>query len=371
MNMSFSFSSLVRLIVVAVLGSTTLAIGISKLDPPKPIRRSPITTRYSNINEYFMNFTERRPRWLDVETGRLITSSLEDGDVLEAASCAPWVDEKGGYQVVGRWSSRTRRGPMSISTDFGLARYRFPSGELLDHVSTEIVPVGPPCWFPGTRARILFVGGDGELYRYAFEPDAYAKELDPAAKRDAVPIPLTWRCPKPGLGKVFLSDVAWPEDPRLSGFVVVSLRQQSPESDAHRAFTGTTLWWLKLDLAGTEIVEAGRLLLPAKENGPDHSIDFRSPAVGTLPDGRPALAYLAEGEKGPGWDLRVVPIELEGDHHIPKARESASVRLATDCHPAHPSFSADGQWLNAIAESPETNGRIIRMPLSEVFPTSK
>ncbi len=139
---------------------------------------------------------------------------------------------------------------MSISTDFGLARYSFPDGQVLDHVSTEIVPVGPPCWFPGDRARILFAGGDGELYHFAFEADSLAKELDPEAGRDERPIPLAWRCAKPGLGKVFLSDLTWPEDPRLMGYVVVSLREQAPESEALRSFTGTALWWLKLDLRG-------------------------------------------------------------------------------------------------------------------------
>jgi phosphatidylserine decarboxylase len=369
--MSFSFSSLVRLIVIMALSTTMLAIGIAKLDPPRPVWRNRVAARYSNLNEFFMNFTERTPRWLDAESGRVVSSPLDDGDVLEAASCSPWVDEKGQFQVAGRWSSRTSMGPMSVSTDFGLARYSFPAGQLLDHVSTEIVPVGPPCWFPGTRARILFAGGDGELYHYAFEADPFEKGLDPEAKRDARPIPLKWRCPKPGLGKVFLSDLTWPQDPRLIGYVVVALREQSPDSETLRAFTGTSLWWLKLDFAGTEIVEVGRLLLPADDSDPNNTIDSRSPTVGTLPNGKTVLAYLTEGKRKLGWELRVAPIEFEGDQHIPRARAATGALLSTGCQPAHPSFSADGRWLNAVAESTEPNGRIIRLPLSGLFPASQ
>jgi hypothetical protein len=365
--MSFSFSSLVRLIVITALGTTMLAVGISKLDPPKPHLRTRAATRFFNLNEYFMNYTDRTPRWLDAESGRVVSLSVAEGDLLEAASCAPWVDEKGRRQVAGRWSSRTQQGPMSISTDFGLARYSFPDGGLLDQVSTENVPVGPPCWFPGNRARILFACGDGQLYHYAFEPEPYAKDLDPEAKRDARPTMLQWRCPRPGLGKVFLSDLTWPEDPSLSGYVVVSLREQSPESEALRTFSGTALWWLKLDHAGTEILEAGRLLLPDDEQHVESRVDQRSPTIGTLSDGTPAIAYMNEGADKQGWELRIAPIHLEGDHHAPKAHERESVLVASDCQPSHPAFSADGRWISAIGQSNQENGRIVRKSLSKVF----
>jgi hypothetical protein len=366
--MSFSFSSLVRLIVVTGLGVTLLAIGLSKLDPPRPNLRTPAATKYFNVNEYLIKQYDRAPRWIDTETGEVVTSILDDGDVLEAASCAPWVDEKGQHQVVGRWSSRTSTGPMSISTDFGLARYSFPGGQLLDHVSTDIVPVGPPCWFPGKQARVLFVAGDGELYQYAFESDPYVKELEPAAKRDEKPTVLRWRCPKPGEGEVFLSDVTWPEDPRMIGYVIVALREQSRGTNPLRPFTATSLWWLKLDHAGTEIVEVGRLLLPPDPDHPARELDERSPTIGTLPGGKLALAYLSEGEgKKSGWELHVAPIEFEGDHHSPVAHEASGVRLSTECLPSHPSFSADGRWLNAIVESSQTNGRILRLPVTQLF----
>lgn len=366
--MSFSFSSLVRLIVFLALGSTTLAVALSKLDPPTPVWRTRVATRYSNLNEYFMNFTERTPRWLDAESGQILSTPLDDADVLEAASSAPWVDDQGEYQVAGRWSSRTRKGPMSISTDFGLARYSFPSGRLLDHVSTEIVPVCPPCWFPGTRARILFAGGDGELYHYAFESELHAKGLETEVNRDDRPTLVEWACPKPGLGKVFLSDLSWPEDPRLSGYVVVSLREQSPDTEAFRTFSGATLWWLKLNNAGTEIVEAGRLNVSDVPGHREFPIDQRSPTVGTLADGKPVVAYLVENEDRKSWDLRLAPIEFEGDHHLPKALESKSVRLACNCQPAHPSFTKDGRWINAVAETTVPNGRILRLPLPASFP---
>lgn len=368
--MSFSFSSLVRLLVVTALGSTLAAIALSKLDPSGPEWRTAVATRYTNLNEYFMKSADRTPRWLDAQTGQVVGFPLEDGDVVEAATCSPWVDEKGQHQMAGRWSSRTQMGPASISTDFGIARYQIPSGKLLDHVSTEIVPVGPPCWFPGLRARILFAGGDGELYHYAFEPDAQLKQTDPEAGRDLAPTPVTWRCPKPGLGEVFMSDLTWPEHPSLSGYLCVSLRVQAGQAGPPRVYTKTRLWWLKLDLAGTEILEAGRLLLPDAAHPDEIPSDRRTPAVGMLPDGRLAVAYLEDRGIHRGWDLRVAPIEFQGDHHVPTAREASSILLATGCQPASPSFSADGRWLNAIQATPNLGGRTLRVCLDRDFPKS-
>ena len=363
--MSFSFSSLIRLLVVMALGSTMLAVGLSKLDPPKPGWRTRREPRYFNINDYYLNVTDRSTRWLDAETGQVRAYAVEDGDILEAASCSPWVDEKGLRQVAGRWSSRTNDGAMSVSTDFGLARYSFPGGQLLDHVSTEIVPVGPPCWFPGTRASILFAAGDGELYHYSFEQNPPTQESDPAARRDLEPKPLKWRCPKPGVGKVYLSDITWPEDPRMGGCVVVSLRDQTEETKAAHTFTPTRLWWLKLNLAGTEIVEAGQLVVPDTAGSSTNPCDERSPTVGTLADGSLAVAYMYQQDKSRGWELRLAPIELEGDRHVPKALESRSRRLASNCLPSHPSFSADGSWLNTIVEVSYSIGRLARLSIAQ------
>ena len=364
--MSFSFSSLIRLIVVMALGTTMLAVGLSKLDPPKPGWRTLHASTYSNINEYFLNVMDRTPRWLDAETGRVGEYPLEDGDVLEAAGCSPWVDEKGDRQVVGRWSSRTKDGPMSMSTDFGLGRYTFPGGRLLDHVSTEIIPVGPPAWFPGTRARVLFAAGDGNLYHFAFEPEPWMKEADPLAKGDLKPKLVTWKCPKPGIGNIFLSDLTWPEDPRMGGCVVVSLREQSEASRGSRTFTRARLWWLKLNHAGTEVVEAGRLLAPQSDESLDGPCDERSPTIGVVAGGKLVVAYMYQRDKARGWELRLTPVEFEGDHQVPRADESKGVLVVDGCMPSHPTFSTDGRWLNAIVDAGSATGRSARLSIAKL-----
>lgn len=209
--MTVSVHSMVRLTIFLAVGSTILAVGVSRLDPPRQIRRSlqPVTTM--NVNDSALRKPDRHPRWLDLETGDLTTISINAHDVFEAASCSPWVDESGKRQVVGRWSSRSVEGPLMVSQAFGLGRYSYPDGELLNQVDSEIVPIGPPCWFPGTQARVLFSAGDGQLYRFAFEPMETTDYdmLNQDEPVDHQPTALTWGCPKPGRGDVFISDISW------------------------------------------------------------------------------------------------------------------------------------------------------------------
>ena len=365
--MSFSFSSLIRLLVLMALGTCMMAVGLSRLDPAKPSLRIRRPVRYTNINEYFLDVVNRTPHWLDSESGQVKPFPLEDADVLEAASCAPWVDEKGRQQIVGRWSSRTKDGPMSMSSDFGLARYSFPSGELIDHISTEIVPVGPPCWFPGARARILFSSGDGMLYHFAFEPEPWVQGADRRVKRDLQPRQLSWRCPRPGMGEVFLSDLSWPDDPRMGGCVVVSLREQVETSTGRRMFSKSQIWWLKLNLAGTEIVDAGRLLQEDPGRRESSAYDERSATVGTLADGTLTLVYLRQTGGETGWELLMTPIQIDSDRRHPTALEAESVLVSSNCQPSHATFSLDGRWLNAITTPDAKNNRATRFPVARGF----
>jgi hypothetical protein len=370
--MSFSFSSLVRLLVLMAVCSTMLAVGLSRLSPARPLSRASRSVKHANINEFFLkNVADRTPYWLDVETGLIAASPLEDGDVLESASCSPWIDEKNQQQVAGRWSTRTKAGPMSMSTDFGIARYAFPSGQMLDHVSTENVPIGAPCWYPGTQARILFSAGDGFLYHYAFEPEPWEKTANPQAGRDLNPRQIEWRCPKPGEGTIFFGDLTWPEDPRMSGCLVAALREQVTGEKGVPTYSRTSLWWLKLNFAGTEIVDLGRLLIHTEPNELDMTFDHRTPTIGALPDGRLVLAYLRQQVGCVGWEVRMVPIEFDAAHNVPRAWESKSVQLASKCQPAQPTFTSSGHFLNVIAGHEPRESRVARLPLDGLFRQSK
>src|SRR5206468_569384 len=123
------------------------------------------------------------------ETGEIRRFRSPTGDRFDYASCSPWQDEEGQYQVVGRWSELSADGPSADVDEFGLARYTLPSGRVLDRVPLDVVPASPPCWFPGFTARVLYAASDGLLYRLSFEGDTPRRAGDPPPK----PEPVEWR----------------------------------------------------------------------------------------------------------------------------------------------------------------------------------
>ena len=99
--MTFSFSSMIRLVVLLAVGSTILAVAVSRLDPPKPAQRFPRPVTHFDINDFFLNVSDHQSRWLDSETGKMTMLPFLDDDILEAGSSSPWVDESGRHQVLG------------------------------------------------------------------------------------------------------------------------------------------------------------------------------------------------------------------------------------------------------------------------------
>src|SRR5947209_8169861 len=158
--MQFSLTSLVRLVVFVGLALCAVAVGLGRLVPPPPRWRSLQPTRTFHLPSPVPGWVDDRPAFLDLETGRTRRLALPEGDWLDLARCAPWADERGESQVVGRWGSRSGSGTDRLSNGIGLGRFSCPEGRALDRVPVAAVPTGPPCWFPGTSARVLFAAGD-------------------------------------------------------------------------------------------------------------------------------------------------------------------------------------------------------------------
>ena len=361
--MTFSFGSMLRLAVLLAVGCTILAVGVSRLDPPKVAKRFPRPVVHHNINDFFLRVEDRKPRWIDAETGGMTLSSVVANDVLEAASCSPWVDETGHHQAVGRWSNRTLQGPDTISHEFGLARFSFPDGRILNQISSEMYPVTPPCWFPGTRARVLFPAGDGKLYRYAFETENPTNTPGESIEAvDAEPVPLTWNAAKPEGGNVLICEVAWPQDARMGGRLVASLRIHERDPEGNRRFSRTQIWWLKLNHSGTQIIEAGPLVNHDLTGSLAQQFDERCPSVAALPDGSLGLAYTRQVEGQTEWSVYLTRLTTDADHHLVAALESQTRLVTEGSHPAPLAFSIDGKWLNTLIGDSESDETVVRFP---------
>ncbi len=271
-------------------------------------------------------------QFVDPATGRIEQVRLPARDVLENARCSPWTDEKGRRQVVGRWSEFS--GPASdlVISRVGLARYSYPDGAALDRIETDIPPFRAPCWYPGTSARVLFSSGDGQLYQFAFESAAIGKD-----RPQVRPEPITVR---PGVlesERVHLTSPCWPTERQLGGRLLVSVSNLN-ESDADQ-MSRSSLWWIRLNSAGDEVVEAGRVTEPALE------LAETSPTVGMASDGTLLLAYLGQRERIATWRLFVTPLHVDQETGRVWTVRSETVELAAELNSEPPVFSPDARYL--------------------------
>jgi hypothetical protein len=358
--MRFSLTSIVRLLLALGLLSGGTAITVSRLAPPPCRYRIMADTALAGLNGNFFPDHDPTTRLLDLSTGDCRKLEAQGGDEFEHASFSPWQDEQGESQVVGRWHRRMGRDGDMLCQQFGLARFTYPGGRVLDRIELDMVISGRPCWYPDTSARILFAAGDGRLYRLSFDDPRPSSGTD----RDKSPKPsaLSWRTPLPGDG-LFIRDPAWPSDPRLGRKVIATLTFLDNKG-GKRAYLPPQLWWLQFDPDTATIVRAGRLTRP----DPSAEGDFECmPCVANSPDGTPLLAYLSHGQDGPEWEMRIVPITFEGPMGDPVARTSASVKVAERCAPSPPAFSADGRWVCGIVDPLSPRARVGRFSVVEAL----
>jgi hypothetical protein len=335
-------SGLVRLSWFVMLGSVATAVAVGRYYVPegRHLRREAVALR--EVNGYLVGDESPGCRFLDPETGRYARMAIPGGDSLLFAQVTPWRDGRGRSQVVGRWMGRDRGD--GGARGFGLARYSYPSGEVIDRIPVEVAPAAPPAWFPDLSARLIYAGTDGRLYRLAFED-----EEGRSAGRDEElrPVPLSWQCTPPGVGRVHVEDPSFLTVPALRGRLVVAIRQQADLPDG-RVFLPSQIWWLELNPRATAIVAAGRLTVPDVAKDPMPVVEERMPSIAAAADGTPMLAYLSRAGGYHDWQIRLGPVTIDPETRAPKAVVADSLLIAEKSAAVAPAFSPDGRWLNGV-----------------------
>lgn len=340
-----SLVGLVRGLAFLALGACAVAVVVGRLAPRPTEYRIRQDSGRAAISGFLFPRFERVPRFLDTETGRLTQAAFAATERIECAAFSPWRDDRGRTQVVGRWIDIEGMGDRSAG--FGLARYTFPDGRLLDRVTLDIVPTSAPCFYPDSPAKVLFTAADGDLYRLRFDDGREPGEAeDPEDSRLRK---LTWDIKPPGDRMVILNDPTWPDDPRLKGRILVSLshRPLAVSETLSQNFTIPELWWLQIDAKAEAIVAAGRLIEPATTPGaPERGPwEQRMPSLAVAPDGGATLAYMTHRKGMPGWQMKVARCAIDPETGTPRVDERDGRVLDDSFLPITPSFSRDGRWL--------------------------
>jgi hypothetical protein len=346
------------LAVVVFLILNLVAIGLGRIFPERPSGRALGPVAGVSLNAYACRGYDDGSAWfLDARTGLPTPLARAREESLDLASWSPWRDERGNSQVVARWIRRSGQGQESVGEQFGLARQSFPGGEVLDRIETSIVPAAPPCWYPDTTARVLFPGGDGQIYRFAFETPARTPSSSGAVRRAESPVPLEWRCPLPGAGSAYVFDVCWPPDSRLRGLLLATVSVQH-RIHGRLCYGPPALYWLRLDRAGTAIEDSG-LIERRGESFEDRT--ERMPAVSAVPGGPLVIACMTRRVGSRHWDLETAALRVDPRTGIPTIEPGTSRVLARNCAPTPPAFSSNGQWIACICPDESRAARVRRI----------
>lgn len=321
-----ALQSIVRVTALTAVLLVIGAIGLGRL-VPEPSLRS-IGHSYLVGLGYTNHGTDCDPVVLDARSGELHVLPMPDGERIDLVRGSPWADRAGRIQLVGRWQRTHGDG-----IHFGLARMSYPDGAIRDRVGLEVFPVSPPCWGGDLSARVLFVAGNGELYRYDFE--RHEREGGPPGEALAA---VRWRTGPPGDSQPLFYDVCRPDELAGRGLLVASLAVRRIDAErGKQRYEAPSLWWLRLDPEDREIVACGQLVPPDPDEPVRHD-----PSLGRGPDGTLWLTFMGQRLSERDFTLRLARVRLDLGTSAPSLTAGPPVAVITGCMPAPAVFDGDG-----------------------------
>jgi hypothetical protein len=353
---------LIRAAAVIAILATSLAIAVARLVPHPRAHRTAALSRYMAINGHFFTLGQPESRVLDTQTGRVARLALPEGERLQWASFSDWVGADGERQVAGRWSKMGGTGDSTVFVGSGLGRVSYPSGRVLDSLTDlRMIPSGPPCWYPGPAARIIYAAGDGRIYQYAFDSPTRFDLPSP----DDGESPISWGRLPAANDNLWVHELAWPKDPRFRGRLFAAVSRVT-EVDGQCAHSPASLWWLELSADGMTVTAAGPLA--GAHPGAESLFEHRFPSLTALADGTLAVVY---HERVPGdgtGEARIARVEFDAETRVPQFRPSDSVRLAERCKSVPAAFEPGGAGAYLLHWTDHEGAELRRHSLGGILP---
>jgi hypothetical protein len=362
--------TLVRLVVVLVIGWTVVALGAGALGVGE--RESagltffvPGPSHQDAISEGSLESpADAQYCLLDQTSGQMKPLTLPARQAWSLLSVSPWRDCDGNLEAVGRWVRRSDQ-----DEEFGgIACLTLPDSKIKKCVALDVLPTGKPCWVYGRPGEVLFPAGDGQLYRCNIggRPDENAandsRKVPLQNEKQVVKArPVVWETEIPSSGVVFVNDPAGSPDPLVRHLVFASLSRQELRN-GRRVNLPPKLWWLVMNDEGDAIVKAGRLTQPGPEESENDSIFERLPSVVIGAGGNLSLAYLTRNSCEMSWQLHLAELEIDAESRLPRMKPRAQPHpLAKGLAPSALVVSANGESVHALDRS----GQIVKLSISK------
>lgn len=361
--MRFSLMLMIRLIALGGLGSSVVAIGLSRANPRATHSHAVTAPRYFGISGSLLTPGGDRDFLLDAETGRVREADFGPGVLFKYVVSAPSRDETGRHLLLGQLSFLTGTGSAKLITVASLAVLGLDGGVSHELPALESVVTGFPCWLPGHPDRVLVPAGDSQLYVQELPPRETLGKSGAGPERR--PRPIDWRCKTPGDGAVVITDPASIPDPSRGDYIAVSLATIRKTANARPRFAPLQLWWLKLDPLDQSILDAG-MITPPSASG----CEERLPSFAVLPGGTPCIAYLSSCPATQVWRLMLAPVSFDGPNGSPKVHAEQIREVSEDVAAMPPVFSPDGRWLHEIRRELAASEMVSRIDVTRVIAQS-
>ncbi|QDV32751.1 hypothetical protein [Tautonia plasticadhaerens] len=332
--------SLIRIASIVGTLLVMFAIGLGRISPG-PEGRSVAPALVVGVAPRFPGPKAGELRLLDIAEGAIRSVPIGSSDRIDLAVGSPWVDPWDQAHVVGRWASTDPDGNLRGA---GLARLAYPSGRILDQISLDRCPTTAPCWGSGTSSRVLYVSGDGSMYRYDFEASAG----EPGYEGQAGLHRVEWGPGVAGGDQPVLLDIGRPEGCLPPDMLLATAISRVPEEGEARG-ERSQIWWLRLDPDERTIVSCGQV---TSKDPSARDVGRRRPALGRRPDGSLWLAYLSWNGMPDRMTLRLAPARLDERTGGPVA-VGPGIPLARNCLSNPLNFTGGGTRLVCLTYEDE------------------
>jgi hypothetical protein len=331
--------TLVRLLVLVMIGWTVLALGAGVLgigahDSSGSMFFSPRPSLQDALPlGRITHASDAEYRLVDQTNGQTKPITLPAQETWAMLSVSPWRDRDGNLEAVGRW---VRRG--EGEEEFcGIGCLTLPDSTVKKRVTLDVLPTGKPCWISERPGEVLFPAGDGQIYRCNIAGHSRKNAADYSGrgprKDDGNVVkahPLAWATELPARCVSFLTDPAVSSEPLLRHLVFVALTMRDYRQ-GQRLNLPSKLWWLVLNDEGDAIVNAGRLTAPRPDDRSDDATYERFPSVVIGSGGNISLVYLTRNTSERTWQLRWGRLEHDAKTELPRMRPlDGSNLLAND-----------------------------------------
>jgi hypothetical protein len=357
--------TLVRLLVLVVVGWTVLALGAGVLGVGAPDScGSTFFLARRSLHDTLPMGRLADPlkveyRLLDQTSGQTKALTLPAQEGWSLLSVSPWRDKDGNLEAAGRWVCRC-----GGEEEFcGIGFLTLPDSTVKKRVTLDVLPTGKPCWVYGRPGEVIFPAADGQLYRCNIGDQAAENTRDGfrsgSLKNEGNVCnarAVAWEMKKPGLTVAFISDPAGSPEPGLRHLIFVAMCIKDIR-EGRRVILPPKLWWLVMNDDRSAIVKAGPLTGPEPEEPVKDAIFERFPSVVTGVGGDISLVYLATNSRQRLWRLQSAKLEIDANTALPRQQPRAgSKTLAKDVAASPLVVSASGEHVFAI----DGSGQIIR-----------